>query len=86
MRCRPLAVLAPIVLALLALAPAGSAQETTPPVRLVAPWAGAALVAGSTAEIEWAPLTRFGRLPETEEWEAFLSVDGGGAPYPVRIS
>ncbi|HEX4964313.1 MAG TPA: hypothetical protein VF173_26060 [Thermoanaerobaculia bacterium] len=69
--------------ALLALGPAGFAREV--PVRLVAPRAGAALIAGATAELEWAPLPAFSRLQGTEEWEAFLSVDGG-ASYPVRIT
>lgn len=53
------------------------------PVRLVAPQAGAALVAGETAELEWAPLGELDR--RVEEWEAFLSLDGG-ATYPVRIT
>src|SRR3954470_11885398 len=82
MRCRFLAVLAALVLALPALAFAG---ETDAPVRLVAPQAGATLAAGSTAEIEWAPVAGFAGLPKSEEWEAFLSVDGG-ATYPVRIT
>jgi hypothetical protein len=43
------------------------------------------LAAGSTAEIEWAPAAGFAELPKSEEWEAFLSVDGG-ATYPVRIT
>ncbi|MFP5288142.1 MAG: hypothetical protein ACLGI9_20570 [Thermoanaerobaculia bacterium] len=64
---------------------AGFAQETGAPVRLVAPQAGARLAAGSTAELEWAPLAGFDRLPEVEEWEAFLSLDGG-VTYPVRIT
>src|SRR3954466_15964762 len=82
MRCRFLAVLAALVLALPALAFAG---ETDAPVRLVAPQAGATLAAGSTAEIEWAPVAGFAGLPKSEEWEAFLSLDGG-ATYPVRIT
>jgi hypothetical protein len=36
------------------------------------------------AELEWAPLAGF-EHPEIEEWEAFLSLDGG-ATYPVRIT
>jgi len=55
------------------------------PVRLLAPRAGAALAAGSTAELEWAPLAGFSQVPRIEEWEAFLSVDGG-ATYPLRIT
>jgi len=85
MRCNPKAILATFGLAFIALPSTGFARKTEVPVRLVAPQSGAALVAGSTAEIEWAPLARFGGLPETEEWEAFLSVDGG-ATYPIRIT
>jgi hypothetical protein len=55
------------------------------PVRLLAPRAGATLAAGSTAELEWAPLAPFDHLSKVEEWEAFLSVDGG-ATYPLRIT
>ena len=56
-----------------------------PPVRLISPAAGAALAPGAEAELEWAPLASFSRLPAAEEWEAFLSLDGG-ATYPVRIT
>jgi hypothetical protein len=56
-----------------------------PPVRLVSPAAGTALAPGSQAELEWAPLASFSRLPAAEEWEAFLSLDGG-ATYPVRLT
>src|SRR4051812_13772676 len=55
------------------------------PVRLVAPRAGATLAAGSTAELEWTPLAGFDHLSKIEEWEAFLSVNGG-ASYPLRIT
>jgi hypothetical protein len=65
----------------LAALPALAAGEA-PPVRLLAPRAGATLAAGSTAELEWTPDAR---LPGVEEWEAFLSLDGG-ATYPVRIT
>ena len=54
-------------------------------VRLVAPQSGDALTGGSTAELEWAPLEPFARLNGVEEWEAFLSLDGGET-YPVRIT
>lgn len=50
--------------------------------RLVAPAAGAELEAGSLATVQWEGLA----LPErAEEWEAFLSVDGGES-YPLRIT
>jgi hypothetical protein len=53
-------------------------------VRLVAPGEGAVLEPGSSATLEWAPLAGL-RQKEWEEWEAFLSLDGG-ATYPVRIT
>jgi hypothetical protein len=55
------------------------------PIELVAPRTGDVLAGGATAEIEWAPLARYARLQGVEEWEAFLSLDGG-ATYPVRIT
>jgi len=61
------------------------AEQEGPAVRLVSPRAGATLVAGTTAELEWTPLATFLNLPEVEEWEAFLSLDGGKT-YPVRIT
>lgn len=60
----------------------GFAQAT--PVRLVAPQTGARLAAGSMADLEWAPAAEID-FPEVEEWEAFLSLDGG-ATFPVRIT
>ncbi|HEX4962796.1 MAG TPA: hypothetical protein VF173_18315 [Thermoanaerobaculia bacterium] len=51
-------------------------------VRLEAPRGGETLTAGSTAELAWAPLVSLG---DAEEWEAFLSLDGG-ATWPVRIT
>lgn len=85
MRCSPKAALAAFVLVFLGMAPAGFAHEGTAPIRLVAPRVGTTLSAGSTAELEWAPLAGFARLQAAEEWEAFLSVDGG-ATYPVRVT
>ena len=69
----------------LSLASAGFARETRASIRLVAPRAGATLVAGSMAELEWAPAEPFADLSQIEEWEAFLSVDGG-VTYPVRLT
>jgi hypothetical protein len=80
-----LLVLAWLAWAVLALAPAGFARETGMPIRLVAPRAGATLAAGSTADLEWAPETGFAGVRNVEEWEAFLSLDGG-ATYPLRIT
>jgi len=85
MRCSSKAVLAAFGLTFIALSSTGFAKEMTAPVRLVTPRADTALSAGSTAEIEWAPVAGFAGLPKSDEWEAFLSVDGG-ATYPVRIT
>jgi hypothetical protein len=73
-------------LALWAVAPVSAEMREEPGlVRLAAPRSGESLVAGSMAELEWAPLAPFARLADAEEWEAFLSLDGG-ATYPVRIT
>ena len=85
MRCSSKAVLAAFGLACIALSSTGFAKETAGPVRLVAPQRGTALAAGSTAELEWTPRAGFAGLQKAEEWEAFLSVDGG-ATYPVRLT
>lgn len=59
---------------------AGAAGASGP--RLVAPVAGHELTAGSLAVVEWE-----GRPPieKAEEWEAFLSLDGGRT-HPLRIT
>ena len=76
--------LAGLVWAALAVPSAVSALEgEAPAIQLLAPRTGAAFAAGSTAELEWAPAGELGA--EIEEWEAFLSVDGGKT-YPVRIT
>jgi hypothetical protein len=81
-----------VVLAWLALggtATAATAWETSvpaaPPVRLAAPQHGTTLEAGSLALLDWEPLGPFEPFAQIEEWEAFLSLDGG-AHYPVRIT
>jgi len=52
------------------------------PLRLVAPADGSTLRGGSVAEVRWSA----GELPaNAEEWEAFLSVDGGGY-YAFRVT
>ncbi len=61
------------------------AAGLTSPVRLEAPRAGATLRAGDTAELAWEPFSHPEALGRAEEWEAFLSFDGG-ATYPVRIT
>jgi len=84
-RSSHLLVLPWLAWAVLAFAATGFARETGAPVRLLAPQAGATLAAGSTAELEWAPDAGFARFPAVEEWEAFLSLDGG-ATYSLRIT
>ncbi|HEV7518469.1 MAG TPA: hypothetical protein VGR07_19405, partial [Thermoanaerobaculia bacterium] len=85
MRGFPRRLLATALLAvgLTVAAPAAGAAEL--PVRLLAPGGGTVLAAGSTATLEWAPLAGLARQERWEEWEAFLSLDGG-ATYPVRIT
>jgi hypothetical protein len=80
-----------LVLALMlgAAAPAAGMRIAPPAlVRLEAPRAGETLRAGDTVELAWAPREPFAApdaLGHAEEWEAFLSFDGG-ATYPVRIT
>jgi hypothetical protein len=67
-----------VLLALLALASIARGEG----VRLLAPAAGTTLRGGSSAELHWSA----SRLPaDTEEWEAFLSVDGGRY-YGFRVT
>lgn len=84
-RPTPFLALSCFIWGLLAFALTGFARETSVPVHLLAPWSGATLAAGSTAELEWVPGERFAELQRVQEWEAFLSLDGG-ATYPVRIT
>jgi len=75
--CRGLRRLLLIITALTALAVSAAADVT-----LLAPRAGERLEGGSDATISW----RAAKLPaHAEEWEAFLSVDGGKT-YAVRIT
>lgn len=59
---------------------AAAPLAASPRARLLAPEDGATLVAGQFAVVEWqeAPAG-------AEEWEAFLSVDGGRT-YPLRVT
>ncbi len=84
-RPTPFLALSCFLWGLLAFAFTGFARETSAPAHLLAPWSGATLAAGSTAELEWTPGERFAELQQVQEWEAFLSLDGG-ATYPVRIT
>jgi hypothetical protein len=77
-----------LALALGAVAPAAGMPAAPGLVRLEAPQAGETLRAGETAELAWeprGPSSRLGALGQAEEWEAFLSFDGG-ATYSVRIT
>jgi hypothetical protein len=49
------------------------------------PLAGAVLIGGGSARLEWQPASRFGELIEVEEWELFLSADGGRT-WPIRLT
>jgi hypothetical protein len=64
---------------------AGVGAALPVPVRLAAPLDGGVLQEGSLAELAWEPLAAFAALEQSEEWEAFLSLDGG-AHYTVRIT
>jgi hypothetical protein len=86
LRSRLVCLLAPLVLLAAgeagASAPAVSAVSAVSAPGLVAPAAGCELTAGSLAVVEWE-----GQPPlvEAEEWEAFLSLDGGRT-HPLRIT
>ncbi|MEZ5332089.1 MAG: hypothetical protein R2991_08550 [Thermoanaerobaculia bacterium] len=69
------------VAVLLCAAPAWASR----PVELVSPAAGEVLPAGGTVWIEWAPAAGFEEIGWVDEWEAFLSLDGG-ATFPVRLT
>lgn len=60
-----------------------SAAPSAPAVRILSPAPGEVLRGGSEATLAWEPAGPVD--PRIEEWEAFLSVDGG-ATYPVRIT
>jgi len=72
-----------LVLAL-ALGAAAPAAGLAGRVELEAPRSAEILRAGDMAELAWEPQGAF-TLGQAEEWEAFLSVDGG-TTYPVRIT
>jgi hypothetical protein len=59
-----------------AVAPARAADEAEL-VRLVSPAPGESLTAGSTVVLAWEPGSGLVALPRAEEWEVFLSLDGG---------
>src|SRR5215471_18068604 len=76
---RRMALLSLLLIA--AAATAGAAQEKLA-VRLLAPAAHAEVDPGSTVLLAWESA---GTPADVEEWEAFLSVDGGRT-YPIRIT
>lgn len=84
LRSRLACLLSPLVL--LAAGEAGasavSAVSAVSAPRLVAPVPGRELAAGSLAVVEWEGEPP---LEEAEEWEAFLSLDGGRT-HPLRIT
>jgi len=67
------------------LAAAAPSPATTASATLVAPRPGETLVAGETATLEWAPGPGMAWARHVEEWEAFLSLDGG-AHYAIRLT
>src|SRR6187549_3377393 len=78
-----------LALLLLAVAPPALAEGgarivelDSSPIALLSPSPGEALVAGSWIELAWEPIA-----PdlEAEEWELFLSVDGGRS-FAVRLT
>jgi hypothetical protein len=72
------------ILAIGLLATAARPASAAVPVRLLSPGDGAVLRAGSLATLEWAS-EAFSGSERWEEWEAFLSLDGG-TTYPVRLT
>ena len=76
----PAPALAPLLLAAF---PWPAAAVAGPGVELVAPRADAVWTAGGRALLEWRE--RAAAPAEFEEWEAFLSLDGG-ATWPYRLT
>jgi hypothetical protein len=77
------------LLAALVPAPARAAREHRPApadaVRWLEPAPERTLVAGEPATFAWEPGRHFERLGAVEEWELFVSYDGG-ASWPVRLT
>lgn len=69
--------LAVVVLAAIAAAAPAAAEKENDLVRLVSPRPGATLVGGSAVVLEWRPGPGLAALRHAEEWEVFLSLDGG---------
>jgi hypothetical protein len=68
---------------------AGAASAATPApsasVRWLAPGDGAVLVAGERVDLAWEPVGPAAALAGADEWEVFLSVDGGRT-WSVRLT
>ncbi len=61
------------------------ARPKSAPVAVTSPLASQRLIAGESIVLVWKALPELDRYPWLEEWEAFLSLDGG-ATYPVRLT
>lgn len=70
---------------LCAAASQGAVAIGASPVRLLAPADGAELRGGEVAALRWAAGNGFDHLDRAEEWEAFLSLDGGST-FAFRIT
>ena len=60
-----------------AMVPARAAAGEAELARLVSPAPGESLTAGSTVVLAWEPGPGLAALPHAQEWEVFLSLDGG---------
>ncbi|HLX07940.1 MAG TPA: hypothetical protein VKY89_08770 [Thermoanaerobaculia bacterium] len=89
MRTLPGWLLPAVMVAAVAHSPAAAGAAAAPPagpaIELLAPQAAIPLVAGAKAVLQWAPRPGLAALPASEEWEAFLSLDGGKS-YGFRIT
>ena len=74
-----------LLLAGLAMAAPGLAADASLPVRVVAPAPGTELMAGSLATVAWEVGEGGFGGRRIEEWEAFLSLDGGRT-WPLRLT
>lgn len=70
---------------LLALASGSARAEPRGVIEWLSPRAGEPWTAGSSVVLAWRPGPEFARLGAAEEWEAFLSLDGG-VHYPIRLT
>ncbi len=66
-------------------APIEIQMASAPLVALAEPRANSVLTARSQAVLAWQPIGPAAQFAEIDEWEAFLSLDGGSS-YPLRIT